>query len=752
MSRSSLWILLAVVLPAAALAAGPYKPVRTRAEVESRARGVLAGYADRQLAADGILDVTKAPYLADATGKKDATEAIRQALGDARDARLITFLPAGSYKVSGTLECVQGVVRRNHWEYGTADPVVENESYFFPCVLRGAGQGKTRIVLAPRAPGFGDPASPKPVVHFWARSETARTAPADPLKPQPNINFNQVIADLDVVLGEGNPGAVGIDHQAAQGSAIQDVSVDAAGGFAGVRKMPGSGGGIHGLTVRGGLYGIYGRGEGSLRGSQPVPIASNVTLKGQTKAAVLYDGRGPLTLVGGVVEGAGILSEGLPSEPWNGSLTIVDTVVRPRAGECAVRSRHSVYLNNVYFENAAALVCVDGRPAFKGAAKGWTHVEEYGAGARYKVPQLEQPLPDLVYLEGRAAGSEFVRVSKDPAPPPADLQARHAWPAMTPPWLDSGAVNVRRAPYNAAGDGKTDDAAAIQRAIDEHERVFLPKGEYRLSKPLVLRPRTRLVGVSNLLSALSPGDSPAFRDAANPQPLIDTVDDPKAATVLAFVNLTVPVTNPATYALRWRAGRHSVVRNVHPAASQWHPDGVAAYYPMVRVTGSGGGRWYDLTIWHWWNQGPDYRHVLVEGTSEPLSFYMLNPEHAVSTAQVEFRSARNVSVYSSKVEGSYTTFLVRGCSNIRFFGYGGVGSPWHNWPVFRFESTRDFLVANVDPQMHLGSRRGWNALVVSTDPRRWRIIEDQPAGGAAVQVYGIDSPALYRRGEARQVW
>jgi hypothetical protein len=222
--------------------------------------------------------------------------------------------------------------------------------------------------------------------------------------------------------------------------------------------------------------------------------------------------------------------------------------------------------------------------------------------------------------------------------------------------------------------------------------------------------------------------------------------------MLAFVNLTVPVTNIATYALRWRAGRHSVVRNVHPAASEWHPDGAAAYYPMVRIEGSGGGRWYDLTIWHWWNQGPDYRHVLVNGTSEPLSFYMLNPEHAASTAQVEFRSARNISIYSMKAEGSYTTVLVRDCRNVRMFGYGGVGSPWPNWPIFRFENSRDYLLANADPQLSLAARRHWNALSVGTDPRKWRILEDRPHGGAPVEVLGIESPALYRRGDPRAPW
>jgi hypothetical protein len=62
-----------------------------------------------------FLAVTKAPYLADPTGKQDATTAIRQALNDARDARRITCLPAGRYLGSYTIEGVRGTVRWDRW-------------------------------------------------------------------------------------------------------------------------------------------------------------------------------------------------------------------------------------------------------------------------------------------------------------------------------------------------------------------------------------------------------------------------------------------------------------------------------------------------------------------------------------------------------------------------------------------------------------------------------------------------------------
>ena len=65
-------------------------PIRTGAQVEAVERRVTSAYADPELLKLGFLDVTKAPYSADPTGRKDATAALQQALKDARDSRLIT--------------------------------------------------------------------------------------------------------------------------------------------------------------------------------------------------------------------------------------------------------------------------------------------------------------------------------------------------------------------------------------------------------------------------------------------------------------------------------------------------------------------------------------------------------------------------------------------------------------------------------------------------------------------------------------
>jgi hypothetical protein len=137
------------------------------------------------------------------------------------------LLSAGHLSGFRYLECVQQLYRRANGRVFGGNR--------FPNLLVGsrAGPQRPKIVLAPRSPGFDDPSRPKIFVHFWSRgylNPTTADRVTDGLPPeveQPNIGMNQMLVNLDIVIGEGNPGAIAVRHQAAEGSAIEDCTIDA---------------------------------------------------------------------------------------------------------------------------------------------------------------------------------------------------------------------------------------------------------------------------------------------------------------------------------------------------------------------------------------------------------------------------------------------------------------------------------------------------------------------------------------------
>src|SRR5690606_35626301 len=92
--------------------------IRPRSAVARAGAAIRAASGNRRLADLGLLDVTAEPYNADPTGSRDSTRALQHAINDARDARMLTYLPPGSYLVSDTLFGIQGTVTPEHWPYG----------------------------------------------------------------------------------------------------------------------------------------------------------------------------------------------------------------------------------------------------------------------------------------------------------------------------------------------------------------------------------------------------------------------------------------------------------------------------------------------------------------------------------------------------------------------------------------------------------------------------------------------------------
>ncbi|TWU32044.1 glycosyl hydrolase family 28-related protein [Novipirellula artificiosorum] len=676
--------------------------------------------ANRPLAEIGVVDVTAAPFNADCSGVNDTTLAIREAVDFARDHQMVLFFPPGTYRISDTIECRQKLTLRGNGRLTSAAN--------FPCVLVGSTRPGKRsvLLLEPHSPGFDDPEHRKIVVHFTNCNYGFDKSDYQygPLHPQANISYNQMLKDIDIVVGKGNAGAIGLRMQAAEGSSVQNVTIDATHGHTGMLGAAGSGGSHHNLTIRGGRIGIDTRGfppEGRVDGSgtQPTPTMAGVTLLDQTVAALVNKSRGPLIGVGWRIRtqttGPVIrLERDFPSSPYNGGLALIDSIVQftGAAGEVVCATDKSFYMRSVYVDRSKRVV--DGIAA---DANGWTLVEELAYPTqppRFK----DHTFHESVYLHGERSEQPSVHIQPG-TEPPHDLTSRHIWSNSFPSFQDPRAVNAKSTPYNAAGDGMSDDTAALQHAIDENEIVFLPKGYYRVTDTIRLRPSTKLIGVAGHLSnIMTRAPFGKLGEGGRPKPLVETADTVDADTIIAHLGILLADEAPGEcvkrhnenlpyYALSWRCGGSSIVRSPHIARTHLYgyplrqPDGIEKFRysaPTVRISGHGGGKWYNFFIHGLAKETDDYRHILVENTQGPLAFYHLHAQHADSYAQCEIRNSENVNIFGVKSEYQTRFLKVKDSNQIGIFGHGGNATALRGSAHYVFIDSDNVTLTNMSDQ------------------------------------------------------
>jgi hypothetical protein len=405
-----------------------------------------------------------------------------------------------------------------------------------------------------------------------------------------------------------------------------------------------------------------------------------------------------------------------------------------------VASGRGVYLHNVFVRGATKIIVdAEQKTDLPGNPGGWLRVREYAQTCRPR-PNQGNEYRYPVYVDGRRV--ESVRDVEPGQAPPADLQARHLWSPKFPSFESPGAANVKAAPYQAKGDGRADDTAAIQRAIDQSEIVFLPKGCYRLTRTLEMKPHTKLIGAGQHLSFLLATGDGAFADAKNPAPLVRTADTTDADVVLGFLGLLAPRDVPGVQALHWRCGGRSVFRAVEieqqsihgfaPRPPKDRQTNEPHQHPPTLISGHGGGNWYNYRA----------ARIVIDGAQGPLHFYQFSPQQVTN----ELRGARNVSIFGTKYEGNNPMLVVRDCDQIRLFGHGGNAKGLAGGTLFIFERTPNFLFANgVDGPTKIGSR-SLSHPQGSTDPREWHILIERRADGTEFKLPPLERPMLYRRG------
>jgi len=562
------------------------------------------------------LDDPKAVYVTSGDG-----DAIQKAIDQAQEknGQGIVFVAEGRYRITHTI---------NVW------PSIR---------VIGYGARRPVFVLETSTPGYQDPSAENYMVFFagnrGGRGGRGGNTSGRPSDASPGT-FYSAMSNIDIEIGDGNPGAVGVRGTYAQHCFLAHMDFRIGRGLAGVHD---TGNVMEDVRFFGGQYGIWTH--------TPSPgwqfTIVDAYFEGQREAAIRERAAG-LTMIRPHFRGvpsAITIEDGFPDELW-----IKDGRMEEIAGPAVVISLESNPRTEINMEN---VVCrrVPVFASFRESGK-----KIAGAGEIYNVKTFTH---GLHYADIGAAPAirdivEVVPLSAMPAPVKSDL-------AALPP-INTWA-NVRA--MGAKGDGSTDDTAVFRKAIAENRAIYVPSGYYVISDTLALRPDTVLIGLHPLATQLDLLDrTPAFQGAGGPKAMLEAPHG--GVNVVIGIGLYTNGINPRAVAAKWMAGANSLMNDVrflgghgtnrldgtrenpYNNTHTGDPDANRRWdsqYPSLWVTAGGGGTFFDI----WTPSTFAQAGMLISDTSTEGRVYQMSSEHHVRS-EVQIRNASNWSIYALQTE------------------------------------------------------------------------------------------------------
>jgi sugar lactone lactonase YvrE len=581
-------------------------------------------------------------------GVADDSDAIQRAIDRAQETagQGIVFVPEGRYRLTKTI-------------------------YVWPSIrLVGYGKNRPVFLLAPNTPGFQDKNTERQMVFFAGGRPGARPPAGMTLPPQtagarggqppaaqaaggrggatgtraPSDagagTFYSAMTNIDIEIGEGNLGAVGVRGTYAQHCFLAHMDIRVGPGIAGVHD---TGNVMEDVRFFGGTYGIWTR--------IPSPswqfTAVDTYFEGQREAAIREYMAG-LTLVRPHfknVPTAVSIDANFPDELW-----IKDGRMEDVSGPAVIVSlednpRTEINMENVVCRRVPAFAKLrDSGKAFSAPAETY-EVKAFSHGLHYAdigAAPLMKDVFDTVVLKAmpEPAKSDLVPL------PPADT------------WVNIQALGAK-------GDGVTDDTEAFRKAIASHKAIYLPMGYYVIGDTLTLKPDTVLIGLQPLVTAIVLADrTEAFQGVGGPKPMVET---PQGGTnVLIGIGIYTNGVNPRAVGVKWRSGANSMMNDVRflgghgtnnidgTRANPYNnmrtgdPDATRRWdgqYPSLWVTDGGGGTFFDI----WTPSTFAMAGMLVSDTTTEGRIYEMSSEHHVRY-ELQFRNAANWSVYALQTE------------------------------------------------------------------------------------------------------
>jgi sugar lactone lactonase YvrE len=563
------------------------------------------------------LEDSKAIYVAP-SGNGDDTATLQQAVDRVQEAtgQGIVLLGPGKYRISDTL-------------------------YIWPGIrLIGYGAKRPVIVLPASTPGFGDSAHEKIMVFFAGRRPRNPQADRNSIPDANPGTFYSALANVDIEIEAGNPGAVGVRSRYAQHCFLAHMDFRLGSALAGIHE---GGNVVEDVHFFGGTHAIW--------TSKPSPgwqlTVIDSSFEGQRGAAILEHEAG-LTLIRPHFLRVPTAVEIEPE--WVDELWVKDARLEDVSGPAFVfgmekSPRNEINLEGITCHNVPVFAALrESGKTFAAPAETYA-VTNFSHGLHYSdmgaVPKIE------THFDAEPLTAMPSAVVSDLA----QLPACGTW------------VNLRD--LGAKGDGSTDDTEVFQKAIAAHRAIYLPSGFYIVRDTLKLRPDSVLIGLHpGATQIILPDNTPAYQGIGGPKALLQAPQG--GSNIVVGIGLYTSGNNRRAVAALWKAGSNSMMNDVRflgghgtplPDGSRQNPYNNNhtgdpdpnrhwdSEYPSLWVTDGGGGTFLDI----WTPSTFAQAGMLVSDTGTEGRAYQISSEHHVRN-EIQVRHAANWSFYALQTE------------------------------------------------------------------------------------------------------